>query len=96
MPPDPRCTCQPRDLRIAPGRLESLFGLTAAEARAAAALCEGLEPAAIAQQAGVQPNTVNAHLKRALAKTGTRRQAALVALLLRSAAAEFEWHGDGR
>ena len=67
-------------------RLQPLFQLTPAEAQVAARLCDGLAPADIAANLGVQTNTVLTHIKRALAKTGCRRQAQLVSLLLRSVA----------
>ncbi|MCA0242512.1 MAG: helix-turn-helix transcriptional regulator [Proteobacteria bacterium] len=73
--------CDPH--RIEPDRvaLQSLFGLTAAEAAVAARLAAGWHPPQIAAELGVQPNTVAAQIKRTLAKTGAGRQAALVALL---------------
>ena len=67
-------------------RLQPLFQLTPAESQVAARLCDGLAPADIAAHLGVQTNTVLTHIKRALAKTGCRRQAQLVSLLLRSVA----------
>jgi len=69
---------------IAPSCLMDLFGLTSAEARVVASLSQGqgVEQIALAQQ--VQANTVLTHLKRALAKTGTHRQAELVALVCRA------------
>jgi DNA-binding CsgD family transcriptional regulator len=66
--------------------LRGLFGLTAAEANIAAALGEGLSLDSIAASQHVSLNTARTHLKNILAKTGTRRQAELVALLLRSVA----------
>lgn len=66
--------------------LRGLFGLTAAEASIAAGLANGLSIEAIAASHRISLNTARTHLKRALAKTGTRRQAELVALLLRSVA----------
>lgn len=73
--------CDPH--RFEPDRqaLQSMFGLTAAEAEVAARLAAGWHPPQIAVALGIQANTVAAHLKRALAKTGAGRQAALVALL---------------
>jgi len=64
--------------------LRDLFGLTPAEATVACALVSGLDPQAMAASLGVQRNTVQAHLKRVLAKTGTSRQSQCVALILRS------------
>ncbi len=68
------------------GRMQQLFGLTPAEAAVAAALAQGRSTAAIAQQLGVQPNTVLAHVKKLLTKTSTQGQVQLVSLLLRSVA----------
>lgn len=66
--------------------LRQLFGLTSAEARVAAALARGGTTADVARQTGVQQNTVRAHVKRLLQKTGTADRTQLVSLLLRSAA----------
>lgn len=66
--------------------LQGLFGLTAAEASISAALANGLSIETIAASHRISLNTARTHLKRALAKTGTRRQAELVVLLLRSVA----------
>ena len=69
-----------------PALLQDLFGLTPTEALVAAGLAHGLSGAELALAMGVQPNTVQSHIKRALVKSGTRRQSQLVALILRSAA----------
>lgn len=45
-------------------------------------LAQGRSPAQIAGKLGIGLGTVREHLKRALAKTGTHRQANLVHLLL--------------
>jgi DNA-binding CsgD family transcriptional regulator/PAS domain-containing protein len=66
--------------------LQELFGLTPAEAALAAALAAGQTVEAHAAAHRISLNTARTHLKSALAKTGTGRQAELVALLLRSAA----------
>lgn len=66
--------------------LRELFGLTAAEARFAVALAEGAAVEEIASRLGISMNTARTHLKAILAKTGTNRQAQLVAVLLRSVA----------
>jgi len=63
------------------GWLREMFGLTCAEARVAARLADGLSLAEIADEAGVQVNSVRFHVKRVLQKTATRRQAELVRLL---------------
>ena len=68
-----------------PGRaraaLQSLFGLTAAEARAACLVAAGSGVPAAAASLGVEPPTVRTHLARAYAKTGTCRQAELADLV---------------
>jgi DNA-binding CsgD family transcriptional regulator len=66
--------------------LQGLFGLTVMEACIAAALCQGKSLEDITRQHGISINTAKTHLKGILLKTGTRRQAELVALLLRSVA----------
>lgn len=71
---------RPRPL---PALLCEIYGLTPAEARVASRLCAGLEPEAIAEEMSVRASTVRQHLKAALAKTETHRQAELVALLAR-------------
>lgn len=60
------------------------FGLTHAEARVAVALTEGKQPAQIAAEFDIQRTTVTFHMRNIFSKTGTARQAELVALLLRS------------
>lgn len=72
------------DKLLDPGRLQARFGFTPAEARVAVALAAGESRGDMAQRFGVQLNTVHAHLKQALAKTGCRRQTQLVALVWRS------------
>lgn len=66
--------------------LQSLFGLTPAESGIAALLSEGRTTEDIAARCRIAPNTVRVHLKSIFAKTGTSRQAQLVALVLRSTA----------
>jgi DNA-binding CsgD family transcriptional regulator len=65
-------------------RLRELFGLTRTEAAVAAALGRGRSLETIAAEMSVGIGTARTHLKRILAKTGTHRQAQLVALLARS------------
>ena len=67
--------------------LRGLFGLTPAEAGIASALAEGKSVNDISAQQGITLNTTRVHLKSIFAKTGTARQAQLVALILRSVAA---------
>jgi DNA-binding CsgD family transcriptional regulator len=60
--------------------LATAFGLTAAEARVAHLLSQGLEVSAIARALGVSLNAVRYHLKAILPKAGVQRQAAFVAM----------------
>lgn len=64
--------------------LIDLFGLTQAESRIAVALTQGKQPAQIAAELGIARTTVAYHMRNIFSKTGTGRQAELVALLLRS------------
>jgi DNA-binding CsgD family transcriptional regulator len=63
--------------------LQQGFGLTPCEARVAVALAKGLSLNKIARQHGVGVGTVRGQLKSVFIKTGTRRQAELVAILAR-------------
>lgn len=63
-------------------QLESLFGMTPAEARLTEALVHGQSLRQYAQARRVTMNTVRTQLKAATAKTGTRRQADLVRIVL--------------
>jgi DNA-binding CsgD family transcriptional regulator len=65
-------------------KLRGLFDLTPTEAAVAAALAQGRSLEGIASGLGIGLATVRSHLKRILAKTGTHRQAEVVALLARS------------
>ncbi len=58
--------------------LEQLFGLTPAEARLTAALVAGKSVKEYTEEARVSLNTARTHLKSVFAKTGVKRQAALV------------------
>jgi DNA-binding response OmpR family regulator/DNA-binding CsgD family transcriptional regulator len=62
--------------------LARIFGLTPTEARVARHLARGLRPEEIAQEMGIATTTTAYHLRNAFGKTGTHRQADLVALLL--------------
>lgn len=73
-------------ITLAPG-LQGLFALTPAEAAVASAIANGRSLRDIAAEQAISFNTVRTHLRNILAKTGTSRQAQLVALLLRSVAA---------
>ena len=68
-------TAPPADL------VRSLFDLTASEAEVARCLVRGRSVEEIAMERGVSHNTVRTHLRKVLEKTGTSRQAELVALL---------------
>jgi DNA-binding CsgD family transcriptional regulator len=74
---------QPRSLN---GALRRLYGLTNAEARVAERLCCGESLEEISDDTATSLHTVRTHVKRALMKTGTTRQAQLVALALGLAA----------
>jgi DNA-binding CsgD family transcriptional regulator len=63
------------------GMLSHAFGLTVAEARLTVALCEGQDLATAAATFGISPLTARSQLKAIFGKTGTRRQAELVARL---------------
>jgi DNA-binding CsgD family transcriptional regulator len=66
-----------------PAALQTMFGLTAAEAQLALAIARGETPAGVARTRGVALATVRSQLASVLGKTQTRRQAELVALLAR-------------
>lgn len=72
---------------LTPSLLMELFGLSAAEARLAHALSEGLTLEEAAARHQVSINTVRTQLRGVLAKTGCTRQTDLVALLARLPAA---------
>lgn len=61
-----------------------MYGLTPSELRLVLALAPGLQLQETADMLGVSLPTVKSHLARVFQKTGTSRQAELVALLLRS------------
>lgn len=61
--------------------LQSLYGLTPAEARLACALSRGRDLSALSDEWQVSRETLRTHLKHVLAKTDTKRQADLVRLL---------------
>lgn len=63
-------------------RLCDAFGFTATESRIALLLCLGLSPSEISQKLAIASTTTAFHLKNLYQKTGTGRQAALVAKLL--------------
>lgn len=61
--------------------IQSLFDLTPSEARVARGLVAGSTLDEIADENGLSRNTIRSQLRGALEKTGSRRQAELVALL---------------
>jgi DNA-binding CsgD family transcriptional regulator len=63
--------------------LAGAFGLTPAEARLAAIIAEGRNPERAAEELNIAKATARNHLKAIFAKTATRRQSELVALLSR-------------
>ena len=63
--------------------LRTLYGLTAAEARVALLMAEGLKIPQIATRCGNSVHTVRAQLSATFSKTGCHRQTDLVRLLLR-------------
>jgi DNA-binding CsgD family transcriptional regulator len=66
--------------------VRSLFNLSEAEAVLAVALCSGKTVDETAAERGISVHTARSQLKNIFAKTGTKRQADLVSLLLASPA----------
>ena len=66
--------------------LQKLYELTPAEGNVAELLASGKSVREIADETSVRENTVRIHLKRIFDKTGTKRQAELVKLVLSGAA----------
>lgn len=71
----------PQKRELTASLLQQLFELTAAEARLASGLVKGLDLHEIAEQHGVSVETLRVQLKSIFAKTHTKRQPQLVALL---------------
>jgi DNA-binding CsgD family transcriptional regulator len=69
-------------LRIDSAGVKDLYGLTPAEAAVTALVGAGRPVAEAASRLGVQTNTVRMQLKQVYAKTGARRQSALVYLIM--------------
>lgn len=71
------------DARLTPdiGTLRAMLDLTPAEARLAVALQSGNDVSEASVQLHISPETARKHLRSIFAKTGTRRQADLVALI---------------
>jgi DNA-binding CsgD family transcriptional regulator len=65
-------------------QLRDLFGFTAAESRVANALLAGQSVEDIARSGQVRRDTIRAHVKRMLAKTGTKRQSDLQKVLVKA------------
>ena len=81
-------------------RLMKLWGLTPAEARAAALLASGLSLREISAQLEISFNTVRSHLQMIFLKTDTSRQGELVYLLTRfgltvADGSEIDTNGEG-
>ncbi|WP_434385964.1 LuxR C-terminal-related transcriptional regulator [Melittangium boletus] len=79
-------------LRLDPGLIARLHGLTPTEALLAASLAQGLSLAEFAATRGCTEQTARTHLKRVLDKMGVRRQSELVRVLLGSAALHLARH----
>jgi DNA-binding CsgD family transcriptional regulator len=62
--------------------MRALFGLTPTESRVAEHLLAGLETNELAARMAITQQTARFHIKRILAKTGTRRQTELMRLML--------------
>ena len=71
--------------------ISSFFGLTPAEARLAYEMAMGDGLGACARRLGITPNTARTHLKHVFEKTGTRRQAELLRLLLSCGFSLADW-----
>ncbi|MBH5369543.1 helix-turn-helix transcriptional regulator [Bradyrhizobium glycinis] len=71
----------PRRARASSHQLMNAYGLTKAEARVAVAASSGGTTSEAATMLGLSANTVKTHLRRVFAKTDTRGQAELAALL---------------
>jgi DNA-binding CsgD family transcriptional regulator len=64
------------------GVAQSIYGLSAAQARLAQLIAQGHDLAQAAERLGVSVNTVRTHLQRMFDRTGARSQSALVGILL--------------
>ena len=69
-------------LDVDPAAVKDLYGLTPAEAAVASLVGVGRPVLEAASRLGVQINTVRMQLKQVYAKTGARRQSALVHLIM--------------
>lgn len=68
--------------RVSEPLLMDLFGLTPTEARVAGALANNSRTADVAAELGVSHTTIAFHMRNLFQKTGTNRQADLIALIL--------------
>jgi DNA-binding CsgD family transcriptional regulator len=68
-------------LRATTAATQTVFGLTAAEARVAVLIGSGLSGPATAAMLGISPSTVKTHLKRCFEKTGVHSQVGLARIL---------------
>jgi DNA-binding CsgD family transcriptional regulator len=71
----------PPRVRLDVGAVAQAFALTDREAAVTCLIAEGATLADVARHLGMQIGTVRVHLRSVFAKTGTNRQAELVALL---------------
>jgi DNA-binding CsgD family transcriptional regulator len=67
---------------VSESELATRHGLTPTECRVAKLLCAGAGLPSVARALDISPHTVRGHLKQIFGKTGTHRQAELVARLL--------------
>ena len=74
--------CAPDRARVSEPLLMDLFGLTPTEARVAGALASSSRAVDVAAQLGVSQTTIAFHMRNLFQKTGTNRQADLIALIL--------------
>jgi DNA-binding CsgD family transcriptional regulator len=75
-----------RQIEALPETLTRLYGLTPREAALTVLLTQGKDLHEASEHLGVSLSTVQSHLKHILEKTGTHRQAEVVALILKSLA----------
>jgi len=68
--------------RVPESLLMDLFSLTPTEARVASALARCRRPSDVAAELGVSQTTISFHMRNLFQKTGTNRQADLIALIL--------------
>lgn len=72
----------PRSLHLDERSVAGRYGFTRAEAKLARALADGRRLTDYADSAGITLNTAKTHLKQIFAKTGSRRQADLIRLIV--------------